>query len=328
MLKYIHNILSSHRSQRLAGLIAFLPLLMLVSCADEPDVQSDDDVDFCVRAVWHNGLAGGSTTRALTATDILADGTGDIVIDYADYPSLIEVTCSDGNYFTLSKGTSVCGSHSGYWSYTPSYLYKQKYVIRHKLTFHATAQIDDLTYPPLTDELEGDFDYRDIHAGHMLFTLHHTRALLRFAFQVDSRYDKVRYILITGIKFNGIDCPVAAKVLKVSSLSPVAYCYLDPGQADLTEKTNTIECTYNIYDKDANFVTEGNVVTEASIDANAPHLTRQDVKARNTFTLEKLVFSGFPDEITAGYYYDLKVTLNPDYLYVLSDHDNNHMTIQ
>ena len=310
-------------------LYTLLVLLMLVSCADEPDVQSDDDVDFCVRAVWHNGLAGGSTTRALTATDILADGTGDIVIDYADYPSLIEVTCSDGNYFTLSKGTSVCSSHPGYWSYTPSYLYKQKYVIRHKLTFHATAQIDDPTSFPFTDELESDdFDYRDIHAGHMLFTLHHTRALLRFAFQVSEKYDKVRYILITGIKFNGIDCPVAAKVLKVSSLSPVAYCYLDPDQADLLSKTNTIECTYNIYDKDANFVTEGNVVTEASIDANAPHLTRQDVKARNTFKLA-MVFSGSPAAITAGYYYDLHVTLNPDYLYVLSEHDNKqHMTIE
>ncbi|MBQ0019426.1 MAG: hypothetical protein KBT39_02780 [Bacteroidales bacterium] len=308
-------------------LYTLLPLLMLVSCADEPDVQSDDDVDFCVRAVWHNGLADGSTTRAFTATDILAEGTGDIAINYADYPSLIEVTCSDGNYFTLSKGASVCSSHLGYWSYTPSYLYKQKYVIRHKLSFHATAQIDAPTYSPLTDELYGEFSYENLSDTHMLFTLHHTRALLRFTFQVDSRYDKVRYILITGIKFNGIDCPVAAKVLKVSSLSPVAYCYLDPDQADLTEKTNTIECTYSIYDKDANFVTEGNVVTEASIDANAPHLTRQDVKARNTFKLA-MVFSGSPAAITAGYYYDLKVTLNPDYLYVLSDHDNNHMTIQ
>lgn len=314
-------------------LYTLLVLLMFVSCADEPDVQSDDDVDFCVRAVWHNGLTDGSTTRALTATDILADGTGDIAINYADYPSLIEVTCSDGNYFTLSKGTSVCSSHPGYWSYTPSYLYKQKYVIRHKLTFHATAQIDDPTYSPLTDELEGDFNYRDIHAGHMLFTLHHTRALLRFTFQVHPRYDKVRYILITGIKFNGIDCPVAAKVLKVSPFSPVAYCYLDPGQADLTEKTNTIECTYNIYDKDAVFPTPAMTEVEkvAAETELLNHLTRKDVVAQNQFTLELLKKADGVtpvSKIEAGYYYDLKVTLNPDYLYVLSDHDNNHMTIQ
>lgn len=309
-------------------LYTLLVLLVLVSCADEPEQPSKSDVRFCVQAVWHNGLTGGNTTRAFSATDILADGTDDIIIDYADYPSLIEVTCSDGNYFTLSKGASVCSSHPGYWTYTPSYLYKQKYVIRHKLSFHATAQIDDPNSSPFCDELEGRFDKDNLSNGHMLFVLHHTRSLLRFTFKVSEEYDKVRYILITGIKFNGVDHPVAPKVLKVSAFSPVAYCYVDTDKP--LSEDNTIECTYSIYDKDAQFVTEGGVVTDASIDANAPHLTRQDVKARNTFKLNNLKDAGDHaiTKLLAGYYYDLHATINPDYLYVLSDHDNKHMTIQ
>lgn len=305
-------------------------LLVLVSCDDEPEVQPDGDVDFCVRAAWQNGLTGGNPTRAFTSTDILAEGTGDIVIDYADYPATIEVTSSDGNYFTLTKGVNICSSHPGYWTYTPSYLYKQKYVIRHKLNFHATAQIDDPSQFTLTDELESDFGFNDIDRGHMLFVLHHTKALLRFSFAVSEKYDKVRYILITGIKLNGQEYSVAKKVLKKSDYSPIAYLYLDPGQADLTSKSNNIECTYSIYDKDAKFEIVGNVVTEASIAENAPYSTRQDVKARNTFTLNNLkdASDNKIDELEAGYYYDIHATINPDYLYVLSDHDNKHMTIE
>lgn len=69
---------------------------------------------------------------------------------------------------------------------------------------------------------------------------------------------------------------------------------------------------------------DANVLVEES------DLTRKGVVAKNTFTLNN-VFSGSPavkvTEIQAGYYYDLNVTLNPDYLYVLAEHDNKHITI-
>lgn len=311
-------------------LYTLLVLLVFVGCADESDVQPDANLDFCVRAAWQNGQAIGKTSRALIATDILAEGTGDIAIDYADYPATIEVTCSDGNHFTLTKGANVCASHPAYWTYTPSFLYSQKTVIRHQLRFHATAQIDEPTNATLCDELEGDFDYRDINGSHMLFVLHHTRSLLRFTFKVSEEYDKVRYILITGIKLNGEIHDVSPTLLNVTAHKAITYCYIDPDEADLSTKANTLECTYSIYDKDAQFVTEGGVVTDASITANVPHLTRKDVTARNTFKLNTLKDNGgnpIPKPI-AGYYYDLRVTLNPDYLYVLSEHDNKHITIE
>lgn len=67
---------------------------------------------------------------------------------------------------------------------------------------------------------------------------------------------------------------------------------------------------------------------DATISANAAHLTRSGIAVRNTFTLNQLALSDSPVEIQAGKYYDLRVTLNPDYLYVLSEHDNKHITIE
>ena len=94
----------------------------------------------------------------------------------------------------------------------------------------------------------------------------------------------------------------------------VAYVYLDP-VADVGTSSSIIKCTYNIYDKDA---------------ATDEHLTRKGVVARNTYKLGSLkdAKGNAVAEIRAGYYYDLRVTLNPDYLYVLSEHDNKHITIE
>lgn len=308
--------------------------LVFVGCADEANDLPDQDIEFCVRAAWQDGLSGGTRTRALSATDLLADlladGETDINIEDADYPTTIEVTCSDGNYFTLTKGTAECAEHTDahYWTYTPSYLYKLKTVIRHTLTFHATAQIDDPTYSPLTDELEGDFGYKNIHDGHMQLTLHHTRALLRFTFKVSEKYDKVRYIVVKDVKINGNDCTTVPKVIDSTTSQAVAYMYINPYAVDptITSTEMQIECTYDIYEKDAYFPNK--VVTADDITNNATHLTRSGIVAQNTFTLNKLVYIGSPAEIRAGYYYDLRVTLNPDYLYVLSEHDNKHMTIE
>ena len=285
-------------------LLVLMAATMLAACHEDDDF-AEQNVEFCVRAAWQNGLSGGVATRALTATDILADGTTDIVIATDDYPSTINVHCNDGNDFVLTKGASKCNNHPEYWSYSTTVLYKDKMLMRHELEFNATAVVDATnTNPELGDVVEGSFDYRNLHDGHILLTLHHTRALVRFAFKVSAQYDKIRYIKVTKIVLNGKECTLVDKVLTQSGQF-IAYAYVDP-EVVTTSSENTIQCTYNIYDKD---------------DTTTDHITRADVVAKNSFKLNGL------SEINPGYYYDLNVTLNPDYLYVLSEHDNKHITI-
>lgn len=102
----------------------------------------------------------------------------------------------------------------------------------------------------------------------------------------------------------------------------------------------TLECTYDIYDKD---IVEGldpsaegykdALATALARDLSA-HCTRRSITATNTTTLSRVFNSTSggtqPTPITQlqpGYYYDLKITINPEYLYVLSQHDNKHITI-
>lgn len=298
-------------TKRLSYILYTLLLpLVFVSCADEFE-QPEHDVDFCVRAVWQDGLSGGQSTRALSATDILADGTSDIAIDYADYPTTINVLCKKGETevlpLTLTKGSALCAEHTDYWSYTPSFLFRDQNIKREDYRFYATATIDG------GDDLVGEADKDDIEDTHLKLTLHHAKALLRFAFKVSDKYDKVRYIRVTNINLNGSDCELVDNVLTLSN-QLIAYAYVDPAVVT-TAYNNTIQCTYNIYDKD---------------EATDAHLTRKGVVARNQFKLGSLKdeSSNPVTVIKAGYYYDLNVTLNPDYLYVLSEHDNKHITIE
>ena len=288
----------------------------VASCSDDLE-QEPQDVAFCVRTVWQDGLSGGKTTRALSATDILADGTSDINIDFADYPATISVSCRKGATevlpLTLTKSISLCADHPDYWNYTPSFLFRDQNIKREDYKFYATATIDG------GDELKGEADKDDIEETHLKLTLHHTKALLRFAFKVSEKYSKVRYIKVTGIKLNGNDCYVKPNAVLAKDpgdsnvFELIAYAYIDPSAVTTTTE-NTLACTYNIYDKDS--------ATDAD-------LTRKDVVAQNKFTLNSIKDSNntIVTEIKPGYYYDLHVTLNPDYLYVLSEHDNKHLVI-
>lgn len=287
-------------------ILILIAAFMVVSCSDDP-VQEPQDVDFCVRAVWQNGNGtarhAAPGTRALTATDILASGTSDIIIDAEDYPATIQVECSDGNSLLLTKGMNQCGTHDSYWQYTPSVLYKDKDIQRGNLTFTATAVIDAET--GTGDLLTGTADKDCIRGRHFLLSLHHTQALLRFAFRVVDKYDAIRLIKIKDMQLNGTSCTLVDNVLGTER-QLIGYTYVNP-QAD----TYTFSSTFDIYDKHG---------------VTPDHLVKADVTASNTFTLGK-AGSHIP-ALNAGYYYDLNITLNPDSLGLLSDHDNGHLTIE
>lgn len=299
-----HLILIAKKMKKKLHYILFLFVALAFAACNEDIEEPEREVEFCVKAVWENGL-GNRNTRSLSET-ILGDGDV-ITIDHADYPEMINVNCSDGSDFFLTKSTEECVIDNKFLQYIPSKYYNSKNI--GDLTFTATAVFDDgyaMTSKATKDDLDG--------LNHLRFTFHHTKALLRFAFKVDPRYDKIRFIRVTNINLNGSDCALVDKVLTTSN-QLIAYAYVDPAVVTTSsENKNKIECTYNIYDKDS--------ATDAD-------LTRKGVVAKNTFTLSSLKDSSDSkvSKIEAGYYYDLRVTLNPDYLYVLAEHDNKHITI-
>lgn len=193
----------------------------------------------------------------------------------------------------------------------------------------------------------------EVSGSHLFLTLGHVTALLRLHFAVDAKYDRVRFIDLKNVTINDMSIVHEQHLIldKYKNHTLFGYAYVKPadghdgslisstitgwgatatsGNTTYTPVTTstslTFKCTYDIYDKDPGF-TYGHAYTDADMTAHADHRTRQDVIARNTVTLGKV--GSTITAIKAGHYYDLYITINPDYLYVLSDHDNKHMTIR
>lgn len=300
-----HLILIAKKMKKKLHYILFLFVALAFAACNEDIEEPEREVEFCVKAVWENGL-GNRNTRSLSE-NILANADADIAISYENYPEMINVHCSDGSDFSLTRSEERCGDNKEFLRYIPSKYYNSQNI--GGLEFEATAVFDD-GYAMTSTATEADLDG----LNHLQFTFLHTKALLRFAFKVSSQYDKIRFIRVTNINLNGNDCELVDKVLTTSN-QLIAYAYVDPAVVTTSsENENKIECTYNIYDKDS--------ATDAD-------LTRKGVVAKNTFTLSSLKDSSGSkvSMIEPGYYYDLHVTLNPDYLYVLAEHDNKHITI-
>lgn len=204
-----------------------------------------------------------------------------------------------------------------------------------------------------------------IERNHLFLDLGHATALLRLYFKVAEDYDKVRKIVLRKVRItkvggtdlnpaheftlnasqsidSSIDDPASTTedeslgFLLTQNAQLYAYGYMKPshswnGEEALSSITwtgavsattfITMECTYDIYENDI-------VGKELNADLST-HCTRRNVTATNAFTFSKLKDSNDSNvsKIQAGHYYDLYITINPDYLYVLSEHDNKHIVI-
>lgn len=287
--------------------ILLASIIILTACSDETEVQTAKEMHICVRTVWQNGSEttrhATSSTRALATSNLFVNGTNDIVIDAQDAPGTINIECSDGNSFVLTKGPAQCSTHNSYWQYTPSVLYKDKDIQKGNLIFTATAVIDSETGNG--DHLTGTADKDCIQGHHLLLSLHHTQALLRFAFKVVDKYDAIRLIKIKDIQLNGAPCTLVDNVLSTER-QVIGYTYVNPVAASYSFRS-----TFDIYDRHG---------------TTPDHLVKADVIAENSFSLGKP--ESHITALHAGYYYDLNITLNPDSLGTLSDHDNGHLTIE
>lgn len=193
-----------------------------------------------------------------------------------------------------------------------------------------------------------------IEGKHLFLTLGHVSAMLRLHFAVSSKYSTLRYIDLKNVTINGNELTKEEHLVLNTEATPIppatknydqhqlfAFTYIKPSHdykgndittipstplgvattkwtgAISTTTPLTFKCTYDIYHTD--------------VDNHTAHLTRKGVTATNQITLGNL-FAKDGSSVTAiraGHYYDLYITINPDYLYVLSEHDNNkHLRIQ
>lgn len=313
----------------------------IVGCTDDHEEWVDDDapLSIAVTASWQNGRENGET-RSLPdfiTADVLTTPTPEWIC--------IDLPASLGGSFYAKK---VSGQSSDVVGYTPFHEFYRAGVKLDKcpitrnmagttdITAYYTLNYgvapDPASFTPFqlsnipeigpTDYLSSEvvrYTAETTPRDHLLFTLKHRTALLRLKFAVDQKYLKVRDIVLRKIKINNhnvdfidysiLDGSDGNKLSATASF--IAFAYINPS-ATTTFGFNTLwtfECTYDIYDKDG---------------ISSAHLTRKGVTATNKINMNTLLSS---EKLEAGKYYDLNITLNPDYLYVLSEHDNKHITI-
>lgn len=185
-------------------------------------------------------------------------------------------------------------------------------------------------------DIKGDDDKK---YGHVLLDLKHYTAMLRLFYSYSTKYAKVRNIVLREVKINSLDGTKKVNTLdlaerarfttidgapgfRLSTASKAfGYLYVNPDPDKILVSTRlSLECTYDIYDDEA-FDSDGNPIA----DNISAHRTRKNVTAvSSAFTLKSASIS----KLESGKYYDLNITINPDYLYVLSEHDENPITVE
>lgn len=312
----------------------------IAGCTDNQEEWVDDDapLSIAVTASWQNGREE-NETRALPAfitADVLKTPPPEWV--YIALPSSLGNT---NFYVANASSTADIATYIHYedfYSKDGTKLDKSPITRNLAQTGDITAYyklengaaVDPKTFTPFStlpdisncDFISSDptrYPVEEGHRDHLLFTMYHRTALLRLKFAVNPNYLKVRDIVLRKITINNqnvdfIDYSIldGSDGNKLSSTpSFIAFAYINPSETT-TFGFNTLwtfECTYDIYDKD---------------EISATHLTRKGVTARNNVNMTSLLSS---ENLEAGKYYDLTITINPDYLYVLSEHDNKHITI-
>lgn len=331
-----------------------------VSCSDDDVVvPADDDspITFSARSEWKDGRSGDGT-RATIAPSLKTPTSPEV-------PEWLFVTAQDENGTAADPAmflvkpdpenkpdpddpagyTDYHGFYlleSGVWKQQKKMSYSRGVAKNLKFTAYyysengvpgsepkAKSQINTIEDISSKDVMSSELtsfpgtangtEYRD----HILFVLKHRTAMLRLYFAVDSKYDKIRSIVLRSVTINSVPLTITeTEELPLSSgeqgmllktdVQLFAVAFVNPEKIKATE-TITFDCTYDIYDKD---------------EIGADHCTRKAVTATNEVKLSTLPAPKIT-ELKAGYYYDLTITIDPDYLYVLSEHDNKqHLKIE
>ncbi len=171
-----------------------------------------------------------------------------------------------------------------------------------------------VTHKPITDKQCAQF------IGEK--PLDHIYAALQFAFKLHDDYARLRYLHIRSVSVSNWTDDSSIGTLeqetcyiRTSDYTPYGCLYVQPATNEAVG-TFTISITYDVYDL-TDQITRQNVVTTASM---------QFVDANLTTYVDnqgKLVNEGGKKGFAAGYYYNVLISIVPDFLYVLSDNDQS-----
>ena len=232
----------------------------------------------------------------------------------ADYPQQITVVPSEGSSYVISMDGD--NDNDGFVAYHVSSSEQMDSDVAGK-SFTAYAPMQWDVIPDVSSDeyliATGDGSYYfDRSKSHLFFTMSHVQAMLRFCFKVSEKYSRIRQVKVKDVKVNSVDTRLrsAGGFLLMKESSCESVCFVNPAVIRKDGKF-TLSCTYDIYDKD---------------EVGVEHLVRDDETATNDITVGK---SGSSiASIQAGRYYTFNITINPDSLHVLSDHDNKHMIVE
>lgn len=313
-------------------------VLILASCSDDKFEAIDNTVEYGVAIVdpWLNGRI---VTRA--GEDEPA-AIPDITVLDRYYPAMVKVHATPKSGSDLTATDYTISQRPGSSNDTEGYL---QYHIMDPDKAIELGDIDNYTYtaiaqfPEPADEASrwngnandiptiGDTDYLKtknddavrVEGNHVLFTLSHQTALVRFVIKVDEVYAGLRDFRVTSLAISrpgdAQDAPsfsftpsddVEDDDLVTVGGTPFISMYVRP---EYVNEILTVKAVYDVYDKD------GQLTRKACTAANALNLT-EILRVAD----DNGVFTAITPQI--GHYYDIVAVLKPDFLYVLSDNDN------
>lgn len=303
-------------------------LPLVTSCSDDDEASDNGTVQFGVTSAWQKA----DLTRALTEPDAPTTPAISYVYVQATPKAAYSSTYSSVSFpiYPAKAGSYTLDDKTGYMQFHTNdpeneVLVKLDDIKKYDYTAKSMFPGDSWTSPykePWTsvpayghdDYLLAESSDTKIQIPHVLFTLKHQTALIRFVLGVDEDYVKMRDFKLKSIKVyksnggtekvptfeessdyevNGYTSAAGDSLTTEGSL--FLSFYVNPALLTGNIKTVKVVAVYDVYDKSG-------------------QLSRKDCQASNTLTLN-------PDNLTKGYYYDILTTIVPDFLYVLSDND-------
>ena len=325
-------------------------IVLLAACSESDDndsIANDTPVTFHVGGEWK------AASLSSRATD------DDITLDETRYPEQIYVYTSGtgaqaGAYattpFVITRSSD--NDIDGYIAYHITNVSPEWTIMTAKdVTFTAYGIYPNGTtdwkaspgesnlpiYSKDADYIKGVTSTRQ--DNHILFDMQHQQAMIRFLFNEDDpiRYFKLKKFSVRARNSSGVNQTLSYIAdgdepwlisnndvygeTATSQFTTAAYLYVLPSLWKTLTNSNkqmTLSFTYDVYDFGEDGYRDGSTAAGSTVD---DVITRKDVtlsvQVTPTFA-SAAAAATFP---TAGYYYDMQISISPEHLYVLSDRD-------
>lgn len=257
-------------------------------------------------------------------------------------------TFTDGAVLTLDQlnavtSADICvivGAKNGKDDYRPNADYSVTGLKMGDFTYAAQTTVQPLPSP----------EESGIRRNYVYLLFDHIYAAMRFSIKVNGTYNALRTIKLKDLSlqaYTGDDGTTTTKKKMKATItltkttdgsSPISSIVFEDvgtevGKGSFFEDAAGLELTTDYSDFIGHFmpkdVTKVELTSTYDVYDKQGNLIRQNCTAMNTLDLKKLFF--YDSEIKTarrGYRYTVKMTINPTYLYVLSEPDLNNPTVE